>query len=71
LKLALDRGLVQINLWNIRDWGQGSTRASMTDRSAAAGMVIMPEPVFDAVERYGRTIRTPDCWFLLTPAASA
>ncbi|HWY87958.1 MAG TPA: tRNA (guanosine(37)-N1)-methyltransferase TrmD, partial [Gemmataceae bacterium] len=52
LKLALDRGLVEIHLWNIRDWAKGKHR-SVDDRpfGGGPGMVIMPGPVFDAVEK--------------------
>jgi len=51
LKLAIQRGLVEIHLWNIRDWAKGKHR-SVDDRpfGGGPGMVIMPEPVFDAVE---------------------
>src|SRR5437764_1336772 len=51
LKLAIDRGLVRINLWNIRDWARGKHRG-VDDRpfGGGPGMVIMPGPVFDAVE---------------------
>ncbi len=51
LKLALNAGLVEINLWNIRDWAKGKHK-SVDDRpfGGGPGMVIMPEPVFDAVE---------------------
>ena len=51
LKLALEGGLVQIQLWNLRDWARGKHK-SVDDRpfGGGPGMVIMPEPVFDAVE---------------------
>ena len=51
LKLALERGLVEIHLWNIRDWAQGKHR-SVDDRpfGGGPGMVIMAEPVYAAVE---------------------
>src|SRR5262249_17955965 len=50
LKLALQKGLVEIHLWNIRDWAQGKHR-SVDDRpfGGGPGMVIMPGPVYDAV----------------------
>jgi tRNA (guanine37-N1)-methyltransferase len=52
LKLALDGGLVEINLWNIRDWATGRHK-SVDDRpfGGGPGMVLMPGPVFDAGER--------------------
>jgi tRNA (guanine37-N1)-methyltransferase len=51
LKLALERGLVDIHLWNIRDWATGKHK-QVDDRpfGGGPGMVIMPGPVFDAVE---------------------
>jgi tRNA (guanine37-N1)-methyltransferase len=51
LKLAIDRGLVEIRVWNIRDWAKGKHK-SVDDRpfGGGPGMVIMPEPVFDCVE---------------------
>ncbi len=51
LKLAIERGLVQINVWNIRDWAKGKHKV-VDDRpfGGGPGMVLMPEPVFDAVE---------------------
>jgi len=69
LKLALDRGLVQIKLWNIRDWAKGKHR-SVDDRpfGGGPGMVIMPEPVFDAVEAIRPHDPDPGLLVLLTPA---
>ena len=50
LKLAIQRGLVGIHLWNIRDWAGGKHK-SVDDRpfGGGPGMVLMPGPVFDAV----------------------
>src|SRR5713226_5825417 len=69
LKLALDRGLVQINLWNTRDWAKGKHK-SVDDRpfGGGPGMVIMPEPVFDAVEAIRPHDPDPGLLVLLTPA---
>ena len=36
LKLAIQNGLVQIHLWNIRDWAAGKHTAWTIGRSAAA-----------------------------------
>jgi tRNA (guanine37-N1)-methyltransferase len=51
LKLAIQSGLVEIHLWNIRDWATGKHK-SVDDRpfGGGPGMVLMPEPVFAAVE---------------------
>ena len=51
LKLAIQNGLVQIHLWNIRDWATDKHH-KVDDRpfGGGPGMVLMPEPVFAAVE---------------------
>jgi tRNA (guanine37-N1)-methyltransferase len=69
LKLALERGLVEIHLWNIRDWAQGKHR-SVDDRpfGGGPGMVLMPEPVFAAVEAVRGQTADPGLLVLLTPA---
>ncbi len=69
LKLALDNGLVQIHLWNLRDWAKGKHH-SVDDRpfGGGPGMVIMPEPVFDAVEAIRPLADDPGQLILLTPA---
>src|SRR5215472_10210283 len=69
LKLALQQGLVQIHLWNIRDWAGGKHR-SVDDRpfGGGPGMVIMPEPVFAAVEAVQAQASEPGQLLLLTPA---
>src|SRR5919201_5764226 len=69
LKLALDKGLVGIHLWNIRDWAAGKHK-SVDDRpfGGGPGMVIMPGPVFDAVEAVRPLADDPGELILLTPA---
>lgn len=69
LKLALDKRLVEINLWNIRDWAKGKHK-SVDDRpfGGGPGMVIMPEPVFDCVEAIQPLAPDPGLLVLLTPA---
>src|SRR5690349_8364855 len=68
LKLALEKKLVEINLWNIRDWAKGKHK-SVDDRpfGGGPGMVIMPGPVFDAVEAVQQAAE-PGLLLLLTPA---
>jgi tRNA (guanine37-N1)-methyltransferase len=68
LKLALDRGIVEIHLWNIRDWAKGKHK-SVDDRpfGGGPGMVIMPEPVFDAVESVQAEAPEAGQLVLLTP----
>src|SRR5947209_4021695 len=69
LKLAIEKGLVEIHLWNIRDWAQGKHR-SVDDRpfGGGPGMVIMPEPVYAAVEAVRPQAPDPGLLVLLTPA---
>src|SRR6266851_1944599 len=69
LKLALERGLVQIHLWNIRDYAAGKHK-SVDDRpfGGGPGMVIMPEPVFAAVEAVRPLHPDVGQLVLLTPA---
>jgi tRNA (guanine37-N1)-methyltransferase len=69
LKLALQAGLVEIHLWNIRDWAQGKHKC-VDDRpfGGGPGMVIMPGPVFDCVEAVRPQAADPGLLVLLTPA---
>src|SRR5579885_3181978 len=69
LKLALQKGLVEIHLWNIRDWAQGKHH-SVDDRpfGGGPGMVLMPEPVYAAVEAVRAQAAEPGLLVLLTPA---
>jgi tRNA (guanine37-N1)-methyltransferase len=68
LKLAIQRRLVEIHLWNIRDWARGKHR-SVDDRpfGGGPGMVIMPEPVYDAVDAVQKEAPEPGLLILLTP----
>jgi tRNA (guanine37-N1)-methyltransferase len=69
LKLAIEQGLVEINLWNVRDWAGGKHK-SVDDRpfGGGPGMVIMPGPVFAAVEAVQAKAPEPGLLVLLTPA---
>src|SRR5712692_3878783 len=69
LKLALERGVVEIHLWNLRDWAKGKHK-SVDDRpfGGGPGMVIMAEPVFAAVEAVRPFAKDPRELVLLTPA---
>ena len=51
LKKAIDRGQIEVHLWNIRDWATGPHK-SVDDRpyGGGAGMVLRCEPVFACVE---------------------
>jgi tRNA (guanine37-N1)-methyltransferase len=69
LKLAIQNGLVEIYLWNFRDWAKDKHH-KVDDRpfGGGPGMVIMPEPVFDAVEDVQAEADDPGLLVLLTPA---
>src|SRR5260370_42250539 len=69
LKLALDKGIVEINLWNIRDWAEGKHK-SVDDRpfGGGPGMVLMPGPVYAAVEDVQQKAPEPGRLVMLTPA---
>src|SRR5256885_15737535 len=69
LKLAIEKGLVEIHLWNFRDWAR-DRHHKVDDRpfGGGPGMVIMPEPVFDAVEGVRAEADDPGLLVLLTPA---
>src|ERR1700731_1798196 len=69
LKLALERGLVEIHLWNIRDWAKGKHH-SVDDRpfGGGPGMVLMPEPAFAAVAAVQKEAPAPGPVEVPTPA---
>ena len=68
LKLAIDRGLVRVDLHNIRDWTHDKHH-SVDDRpfGGGPGMVIKPEPVVEAVEAVQQLETTPGRIVMLTP----
>src|SRR5436853_650225 len=70
LNLALQQRLVEIHLWNIRDWSPDAKHHKVDDRpfGGGPGMVIMPEPVFAAVEDVQARAPEPGTLILLTPA---
>ena len=69
LKLALDKEIVKIQLWNLRDWAKGKHK-SVDDRpfGGGPGMVLMPEPVFDAVEAVQASAPEPGLLVMLAPS---
>ena len=68
LKLAIQRELIRIHLWNIRDWATGKHK-SVDDRpfGGGPGMVMMPGPIVDCVEAVQKETE-PGELILLTPA---
>src|SRR5262249_22486050 len=69
LKLAIERGLVSIHLWDIRDWAEGKHK-KVDDRpfGGGPGMVLMCEPVVAAVEAVQAQSPPPGMLVMLTPA---
>src|SRR5215470_14795224 len=66
LKRAVDAGIVDVRVHNIRDWSQGKHR-QVDDRpfGGGPGMVLRPEPVVDSVEAVQGS--EPGHLVLLTP----
>src|SRR5271155_3017748 len=69
LNLAIQNALVEIHLWNIRDFAKGKHK-SVDDRpfGGGPGMVLRPEPVFDAVECVQAKTGQPGQLIMMTPA---
>jgi tRNA (guanine37-N1)-methyltransferase len=69
LKLAIDKGLVQIHLWNMREWAKGKHK-SVDDRpfGGGPGMVLMCEPVYAAIEAIQAQEPEPGLLVMMTPA---
>ena len=60
-KRAIDQGLVSINLHNIRDYTHDKHHtADDYPYSGGPGMVLKPEPIFEAVEAVKSSIRQKD-----------
>ena len=68
LNLAIQRGLVEVRLHNIRDWAKGKHQV-VDDRpfGGGPGMVLKVEPVVDCVEAVQTLDATPGQVVLLTP----
>ena len=70
LKLAIQRGLVEIHLWNLRDWSTDHKHHKVDDRpfGGGPGMVLMPEPVVAATEAVQAKAEPAGRVVMLTPA---
>lgn len=68
LKLAIQAGRVEIHLWNIRDW-TADKHHRVDDRpyGGGPGMVMMSQPVVDAVEAVQAKAETPGRLVMMTP----
>jgi tRNA (guanine37-N1)-methyltransferase len=68
VKRAVDAGVLEIRVHNIRDWARGKQR-QVDDRpfGGGPGMVLRPEPVVESVEAVQRDGEAPGHLVLLTP----
>lgn len=68
LKKAIDGGIVEIAVHNIRDWASGKHK-QVDDRpfGGGPGMVLRPEPVVESVEDVQKLANAPGHVVLLTP----
>jgi tRNA (guanine37-N1)-methyltransferase len=68
LKLAIERGLVEVRLHDIRDWAEGKHK-QVDDRpfGGGPGMVLMPKPVVECVEAVQAAAGAAGRLVMLTP----
>src|SRR5262249_39627460 len=68
LSRAIERGLVEVNRWDIRDWAEGKHK-QVDDRpfGGGPGMVLMAPPVVAAVESVRAKAEPPGRLIALTP----
>ncbi|MDB5309527.1 MAG: tRNA ((37)-N1)-methyltransferase TrmD [Gemmataceae bacterium] len=66
---AIKAGLVQVHLWNIRDWTQDKHQ-KVDDRpfGGGPGMVLMAQPVVDCVDAVRAKAAPPGRVVMMTPA---
>jgi tRNA (guanine37-N1)-methyltransferase len=66
---AIRAGLVEVHTWNIRDWTE-DRHQKVDDRpfGGGPGMVMMAQPVLDAVEAVQTKAEAPGRLVMLTPA---
>src|SRR3954463_6394832 len=69
LEDAIAGGLVQVHLWNLRDWTQDKHQ-KVDDRpfGGGPGMVLSCQPVIDAVEVVQAKVEQPGRVVMLTPS---
>ena len=68
LKLAIQAGLVQVHLWNFRDWtADKHNRVDDRPYGGGPGMLIMAQPVVDCVEAVQANDTTPGHLVMLAP----
>jgi tRNA (guanine37-N1)-methyltransferase len=69
LRRAIDKGLVEVKLWDVRDWAEGKHR-QVDDRpfGGGPGMVLMAPPVVSAVEAVRAMAEPTGRLIALTPS---
>jgi len=68
LKKAIEKSLVEVQLWNIRDWATDRHKSvDDTPYGGGPGMLIMCPPVYDAVEHVQAQAAEPGRLVMLTP----
>ena len=67
---ALEKNLVDVNLYDLREYGEGSYR-QVDDKpyGGGAGMVLKPEPIFKAHESIKKSLKSKT--LLMTPQGKA
>ncbi len=69
LKKAIDANLVNIHLWNFRDWTKNRHQSvDDTPYGGGPGMLIRCEPVFDCVAEVQQQAPEPGKLIMLTPS---
>jgi len=68
LNLAIERGLVDVQLWNFRDWATDK-RKSVDGKpfGGGPGMLLCCQPLFDAVEAVQSAGTTPGQLVMMSP----
>jgi tRNA (guanine37-N1)-methyltransferase len=68
LKLAIQAGLVDVQLHDIRDWAEGKhNRVDDRPFGGGPGMVLMPQPVVECVEAVQAAADAPGRLIMLSP----
>lgn len=68
LKKAIEKSLVNVHLWNFRDWATDKHKSvDDTPYGGGPGMLIMCPPVYDAVEHVQAQGAAPGRLVMLTP----
>lgn len=68
LRRSIERGLVEVHRWNIRDWAEGRHKqVDDTPYGGGPGMVLMAPPVVAAVEAVQALVEPPGRLIVLTP----